>query len=73
MFKLKITPDRHNGVQKLSYLLLSDLRHFLLPSTFKVLYQPPFMSEDAVNLTLESWTDERLHKQSPVYVCWSRD
>ncbi len=34
-FKLKITPDRPNGVQKLNYMLLSDPRHFSLPSTFK--------------------------------------
>ncbi len=35
MFKLKITFHRHNARQKLNYLLLSDPRHFSLPSTFE--------------------------------------
>ena len=35
MFKFKITPDRHNAVQKLNYCVLPHPAHFWLPSTFK--------------------------------------
>jgi hypothetical protein len=33
-FKFKITPDCHNGGQKLNYCVHLDPRHFSLPSTF---------------------------------------
>ncbi len=34
-FKLKITLDRHNGIQNLNYYDLPDPPRFSLPSTFK--------------------------------------
>jgi hypothetical protein len=35
MFKFKITPDRHNAIQKLNYCAVPHPAHFSLPSTFK--------------------------------------
>jgi hypothetical protein len=43
MFKLQKTFDRHNARQKLTYLLLSDPRHFSLPSTFKGTVRPDWI------------------------------
>jgi hypothetical protein len=38
MFKFKITPDRHNAIQKLNDCVLPHPAHFSLPSTFKVAF-----------------------------------
>jgi hypothetical protein len=37
MFKFKITPDRHNAIQKLNYSVLPHPPDFSFPSTFKAL------------------------------------
>jgi hypothetical protein len=45
MFRFKITPDRHNAIQKLNYCVLPHPAHFSLPSTFKA----------GISLGIERW------------------
>jgi hypothetical protein len=57
--QIKNNPRSPQWLQKLNYLLLSDPRHFSLPSTFKCRSAgPPYISTPSQNI-LKSWICDR--------------
>jgi hypothetical protein len=67
MFKFKITPDRHNAIQKLKYCVLPHPAHFSLPSTFKLFILGRYIKtrvSTSPNVLSYNWT-MNTHKNSP--------